>query len=62
MWLMGRAFKAPKKTNVKQWRKVELLVRNGLLFHPNYGGRPKTLREAHALVSERLRNGIVRAK
>jgi hypothetical protein len=24
MWLMGRKFKAPKRSNIKQWRKVGL--------------------------------------
>ena len=33
---MGRAFKAPKQDDVKQWRKVEALVRNGITFH-HYG-------------------------
>jgi hypothetical protein len=58
MWEMGRAFKAPPKGNVNQWRKVELLIRNGFQFYPNrYGwaGAPKTLREAEAIV-ERLRD------
>jgi hypothetical protein len=36
MWEMGRAFKAPKQDDVKQWRKVEALVRNGITFH-SYG-------------------------
>ena len=57
MWLMGRAFKAPAKSSVKQWRKVEFLIRNGFLFHPNQFGwarSPKTLREAEAVI-KRLR-------
>jgi hypothetical protein len=33
---MGRAFKAPKQDDIKQWRKVEALVRNGITFH-SYG-------------------------
>jgi DNA-directed RNA polymerase subunit RPC12/RpoP len=36
MWEMGRTFKAPKQDDVKQWRKVEALVRNGITFH-SYG-------------------------
>ena len=57
MWAMGRAFKAPRTSNVKQWRKVELLIRNGLLFHPNYGRAPMTLREAEVRVAK-MREGI----
>jgi DNA-directed RNA polymerase subunit RPC12/RpoP len=30
---MGRQFKAPKLDDVKQWRKVEALVRGGITFH-----------------------------
>jgi hypothetical protein len=29
---MGRAFKAPKKTDVEQWKKVEALWRHGFRF------------------------------
>ncbi len=36
MWWMGRTFKAPKQDDVKQWRKVETLRRNGIDFH-SYG-------------------------
>jgi tRNA(Ile2) C34 agmatinyltransferase TiaS len=50
MSMMGRAFKAPRNSDIKQWQKVELLVRNGFLFNPNRGKRPKTLREAKVLV------------
>lgn len=55
MSMMGRAFKAPKHTNIKQWRKVELLVKNGFLFNPksHHGKRPETLREAKAFVENR---------
>jgi hypothetical protein len=56
MWEMGIAFKAPPARNVKQWRKVELLIRNGFYFHPNqfgWGRSPKTLRDAAALVKKK---------
>jgi hypothetical protein len=36
---MGRAFKAPKKTDVDQWKKVEALWRAGFRFLPNTGWR-----------------------
>ena len=38
MYLMGRTFKAPKQHNIKQWKKVEYLVRNGFIFYS--GARP----------------------
>ena|SRR5258706_5412439 len=45
---MGRQFKAPKLDDVKQWRKVEALVRGGITFHSQrlYSLRnmPKVLR------------------
>ena len=53
MWRMGTAFKAPPTRNVKQWRKVELLIQSGFCFYPNqfgYRRSPKTLREAAALL------------
>lgn len=52
--LMGRAFKPPKKTDIKQWKKVKYLVDNGILFHryndERYGPYPKTLEEAYDFV------------
>jgi len=49
MWEMGRQFKAPKLDDLKQWRKVEALVRGGITFHSQrlYSLRnmPKVLRE-----------------
>jgi len=36
---MGRAFKAPKKTNVEQWWKVERLWKAGFRFNPDTGWR-----------------------
>ncbi len=49
MWEMGRTFKAPKQDDVKQWRKVETLIKRGITFH-SYGshglGRfPRTLND-----------------
>ena len=52
--LMGRAFKPPKKTDIKQWKKVKYLVDNGIIFHryndERYGPYPKTLEEAYEFV------------
>lgn len=36
---MGRAFKAPKKTDSEQWKKVERLWLAGFRFFPNTGWR-----------------------
>ncbi|TWB30838.1 hypothetical protein FBZ88_102403 [Nitrospirillum bahiense] len=48
--LMGRSFKAPKRTDVAQWRKVEALWRRGYRFwsyrsHPGAEPLPATLKE-----------------
>lgn len=57
---MGRQFKAPKQSDVKQWRKVEFLVRKGITFHTqrNYKFRnmPKVLREVVPFV-QRVKRG-----
>jgi hypothetical protein len=49
MWEMGRQFKAPKLDDVKQWRKVEALVRGDITFHSQrlytLRNMPKVLRE-----------------
>ncbi len=53
---MGVAFKAPPSSHVKQWRKVELLIRSGFYFYPGQFGwarSPKTLREATALLRKK---------
>jgi DNA-directed RNA polymerase subunit RPC12/RpoP len=56
MWEMGRTFKAPRQDDVKQWRKVEALVRNGITFH-SYGshglGRfPRVLNEVAPFIEK----------
>jgi DNA-directed RNA polymerase subunit RPC12/RpoP len=56
MAAMGLDFKAPRQSDVKQWRKVELLYRNGFAYHscgcngPGY--RPRTLSEVPAFIEE----------
>ena len=49
----GRDFKAPRKLNINQWRKLEILADRGLLFHScgcaGPGRRPKTLADAKRL-------------
>jgi DNA-directed RNA polymerase subunit RPC12/RpoP len=58
MWEMGRNFKAPKQSDVKQWRKVEALVTNGITFHSNgshgLGRFPQTIGEVKPFL-ERVR-------
>lgn len=57
---LGRDFQVPRKRNRKQWRKVELLFRNGIIFDScgcsGPGWRPRTLLEAEQLV-----RGIIEA-
>jgi hypothetical protein len=47
---VGKDFHAPRRTNLTQWRKVALLVQNGLLFDScgctGPGPRPRTLADA----------------
>jgi hypothetical protein len=56
MWEMGRQFKAPKQTDIKQWQKVEALVRAGITFHRQrlyqYRNMPELLREVAQFVEE----------
>ena len=48
---LTRKFKAPKQTDVKQWAKVEALVRHGFLFW-SLDRYPQTLREVDAFASK----------
>lgn len=54
---MGRAFKAPRKSDLEQWAKVELLWRAGFRFLPNTRWReiepfPERLNEAKRFIEE----------
>jgi len=54
---MGRAFKAPKKTDHEQWKKVEALWRAGFRFPSHTGWRevepyPERLREVGAFIRD----------
>lgn len=52
-WL-GRTFRAPKRSDVKQWKKVEVLRKAGFLFHSyDAGPYPDTLQDAKAFIVER---------
>lgn len=52
MWMMGIAFKAPKQTDVKQWRKVEAMRRAGFVFYNNQGRTPRKLNELPPLLRQ----------
>jgi DNA-directed RNA polymerase subunit RPC12/RpoP len=58
---MGRQFKAPRLDDVKQWRKVEALVRGGITFHSqrlhSLRNMPKVLREVAPFI-RRVRTPI----
>lgn len=53
---MGRDFKAPKQSDVKQWTKVEILFQNGFTYHscgcggPGY--RPAKLNEVNEFLEK----------
>ena len=55
IYLMGRAFKAPKQRNDEQWRKVQKLYALGFRFN-RYGGDylslPERLKEVDRFVEE----------
>jgi len=60
--MLNRKFSAPKATDLRQWRKVALLVEHGFVFHSVYrstpDGRhtraayPKNLAEVPAFAAE----------
>jgi hypothetical protein len=50
---MGRYFRAPKKSDTKQWLKVEMLFRAGVYFRSHeFGPLPKTVAEAKAFIEK----------
>jgi hypothetical protein len=46
----GQAFRAPRRHAIDQWKKAELLILNGFLFHSHVGPYPKTLSAARQFV------------
>jgi hypothetical protein len=48
--MMGTAFRAPRRADEPQWRKVEQLLRGGVLFYRNSGPRPGSLNEVPAFL------------
>ena len=55
LYFTGEEFRPPTRQALDQWRKAELLIRNGLLFHKDIGPYPKTLSEARKLINNRKR-------
>lgn len=55
---MGRAFRAPRREDLDQWRKVELLVRNGFTFYSSAGRFPETLSEAKRFVRQERKRSL----
>ena len=64
----GRHFKAPKKTDIKQWKKVKFLFDHGFFFQKIYDQSrnglnipyPKTLEEAQEFVVKYKKYAIQR--
>jgi len=56
LMMMGTAFRAPRRADEPQWRKVEQLVRAGVLFYRNSGPRPRTLKEVTPYLQEYTRS------
>jgi len=50
--LMGKTFRAPRRQDGKQWKKVELLARNGVVFWSGGHRLPDTLSEAKQYVAK----------
>jgi DNA-directed RNA polymerase subunit RPC12/RpoP len=54
---MGMDFKAPRRADVRQWRKVQILFTHGFTFHScgcGPGLRPVALREVPAFLNDKL--------
>lgn len=51
---MGRDFEAPKNSDVKQWKAVELLHQHGIKLAGGHGPRPVDLKDLETLLSTRM--------
>ncbi len=53
---MGHDFKAPKQSDIKQWRKVEILFQHGFTYHScgcgGPGHRPANLNEVYPFLEK----------
>jgi len=58
---LSRKFKAPRKNDLAQWKKVEYLVRNGFYFEPIGEPYPKTLRDAMEFVTRNRHLAVQRS-
>jgi hypothetical protein len=57
MSYMGTAFRAPKQSNVDQWKKAEVLIAARFCFNKDGGPKPRTLKDVPAfLEAHRLAN------
>ena len=50
MTYMGTAFRAPKQSNLNQWKKAELLLEAGFHFTKDGGPKPRTLKDVPAFL------------
>jgi len=59
---LGKDFKPPKQTDVKQWQKVERLFEAGITFHScgcqGPGPRPATLKDVDMFLAELERTAV----
>jgi hypothetical protein len=59
MAAMGLDFKAPRQSDIKQWRKVEILFRHGIAFRScgcaGPGFRPRTLRDVKPFLAATIK-------
>ena len=59
---MGKWFKVPRRNNIKQWKKIEKLYRNGVHFHgygrPGY--RPTHLGQVDEFLENRRKQKLQR--
>ena len=47
---MGSAFRAPKQTNLDQWKKAELLIAAGFYFNKDGGQKPRSSKDVPAFL------------
>jgi len=64
---VGRKFKAPKRTDEEQWKKVELLLASGFRFNTLYEDGvairyPETLKETYTFIRDHRPKTIMRPK
>ena len=56
--MMGTAFRAPKIDDLEQWKKAEMLVKNGFLFERGYGRRPRRLVEVPNFIASLTKKSV----